>query len=271
MYQPYPAPGFGDHEAVQHLLQLAGDGASVPQARGLIDDHVDAGSFLLPGQHLDGGVGVRQRGRLRCCDHQHHRGQRHGKQHHVRNARAGIQQHHVVVRNQAADNAQEIVTHFRRKARIFHHAGAGQQHRETTRCTDDRLLQFGLAGEHVMQCDLGIKVQHHVQVGQPEIGIQYQHALPAFGQRGRQVGRDKSLADTAFATGDGNYLAERAQRYRGRHRFVGGGIRCIGHQFTPRTALAAGSTATRSIQAGSPMDKWPNKRFFSSALTAMTG
>ena len=37
----------------------------------------------------------------------------------------------------------------------------------------DRVLERALAGEDIVQRDLGVQVQHHVQVGQPEVGVEH--------------------------------------------------------------------------------------------------
>ena len=61
----------GGHKAVEHLLELAGDGTAVAGALGLVDDQAHLLALLLQRQHLDGGVGVGQRGGLGRGHDQH--------------------------------------------------------------------------------------------------------------------------------------------------------------------------------------------------------
>ena len=188
MDQAHGAARLGADEAVEHLLQLAGNGPPVARTRCLVDDHAHVLALLLHGQHLDGGVGVCQRGGLWRCHDQHFGSQRYGKEHHIGNASAGVQQHHVVLGRQRLDDAQELVAHLGGKARVLDHARARQQHRKPARGFDDGVFQSCLAREHVVQRDLGVQVEHHVQVGEAEVSIQYQHALASAGQRRREVG-----------------------------------------------------------------------------------
>ena len=47
---------------------------------------------------------------------------------------------------------------------------------KAARGRDDSFLQRSLAGKDVMQRDLGIEVEHHIQIGQPKVCIQHQNA-----------------------------------------------------------------------------------------------
>jgi hypothetical protein len=176
-------------------------------------------ALLLGGQHLDGGVGIGQRGGLGRGHDQHFGGQRHGEQHHVGDAGAGVEQHHVVAGRQCVDHMHQLVADFRGQAGIFHHARAGQQHREAAGRGDHRFFQRGLAGEHIVQRDLGVEVQHHVQIGQAQVGIQHQHAQAMAGEGCSQVGGDKGFPDAALAAGDGNDV--RANHAKKVHAWTG--------------------------------------------------
>jgi hypothetical protein len=96
--------------------------------------------------------------------------------------------------------------------RILHHARAGQQHREAAGRGDHRFVQRGLAGEHIVQRDLGVEVQHHVQIGQAQVGVQHQHAQAMAGEGCSQVGGDKGFPDAALAAGDGNDVPRTTRR-----------------------------------------------------------
>jgi hypothetical protein len=89
-------------------------------------------------------------------------------------------------------------------------------------CRDDRILERGLAGEHVVQRDLGHEVQHDVEVRKAEVGVQHEHALAATRQGGGQVGRQKGLADPALAARHREHA-----RAMGLGRRIGGGS-CVG-------------------------------------------
>ena len=175
-----------------------------PSAADLVDHQLDHAPVLLAGQHLDRGVGIGQRGRFGRRDDQHIVGERHGVQHHVRDAGAGVEQDAVVARRHRLDHVQQLVAHLGRQARILDQAGAGEQHVETARRGQQCLVQRRLAGEDVVQRRLRVEVQHHVEVGEAEVGIEHQHAFTAARQGRREVGRDEGLAHATLAAGDGN-------------------------------------------------------------------
>ena len=80
--------------------------------------------------------------------------------------------------------------------------GAGQQHLEVAGRGQKRLVERALPGEDIMQRAPGLQVQHHVEVGQTEVGIDHQHPLAPAGQRGGEIGGQHRLADAALAAGD---------------------------------------------------------------------
>jgi len=55
-----------------------------------------------------------------------------------------------------------------------------------------------------VQGDLGIEVEHNVEVGQAEVGVEHQHTAAGAGQGCRQIGRDEGLAHATLAAGDGH-------------------------------------------------------------------
>ena len=171
-------------------------------AMGLVDHQHHRGAALLHAQHLDGGVGVGQRGRLRRGDDDRLVGHRDRVEHHVGDARAGVDQHPVVVRAHRVDQSRELLAHRRRQPRVLDQAGAGQQHLEVAGRGQKRLVERALPGEDIMQRAPGLQVQHHVEVGQTEVGIDHQHPLAPAGQRGGEIGGQHRLADAALAAGD---------------------------------------------------------------------
>ena len=190
-------------EALQHLLQLAADQLALARPVGLVQDEPHLAALLLRRQDLDGGVRVRERGRFRRRDNQHVMRHRDGEQHHVGDARAGVQQHVVEARPHHLEDVQQLVPHVGREPRILHHARARQQHMEAAGRRQDGLVQGAALGEDVVQRELGMQVQHHIEIGQAEVGVQHQHALAARGQGRRQVGGDEGLAHAALAARDG--------------------------------------------------------------------
>jgi hypothetical protein len=193
----------GADEAVDHLLQLAADDAALAGLADLVDQHADVAPVLRGGQHLDGGVGVGQRGRLGRGHDQHLVGQRHRVENDVRDPGARIEQDAVEARHHLAHDFDELLAHLGRQARVFDHPRAGQQDREAARCLEDGLVQGALAGEDVVQRDLGKQVQHDVEVGQAQVGVEHQHLLALARERRGQVGRQEGLADAALAARDG--------------------------------------------------------------------
>jgi hypothetical protein len=55
------------------------------------------------------------------------------------------------------------------------------------------ILQRGAAREHIVQRDLGVEVEHHVQIGQAEVGVQHQHVEAMTRQSRSQIGGDEVL------------------------------------------------------------------------------
>ena len=188
--------------AVDHLLQLRGHRPAFTGLLHLVDQQAHRPRRLGGGQHLHRGVGIGQRRGLGRGHDQHLVGQRDGEQHHVGDARAGVEQHLVEARAHLGDDVEQLVAYFGRHARVLHQARSGQQHREATGRRLHRFVERGTAGEHVVQRDPGGQVQHHVEVGQAQVGIEHQHALAGTGQRGGQVGGHEGLADAALAAGD---------------------------------------------------------------------
>ena len=217
-------------------------------------------ALLQRRQHLDRRVGIGHRGRLGRDDDQHVVGERDRVQHHVGDAGAGVEQDPVEARRELLDDVGELVAHLRRQARILDQPGAGEQHREAAGRRQDRVLERRLAGEHVVQRDLGKQVEHHVEVGQAEVGVEHQHALAALGQRRREVGRDEGLADAALAAGHRQIFPWRSW--------------CPHACGSRRGAAPEGASTTWAARRRAHSNSWncevPNSRPFSSGLTSET-
>ena len=99
MQKPHPTPRLHAHEPIQYLLQLCGNGTPITLACGLIDEQSYLLALLLPG------LCDHQRSGLWGGYYQYLGGERHCEKNHVGNARTRIQYHHVVVRNQAREDA----------------------------------------------------------------------------------------------------------------------------------------------------------------------
>ena len=86
------------------------------------------------------------------------------------------------MRRQAVHDAKKVVAHLGAQPRVLDHARTCQQHGEAAGGADDRFFELGFTGEHIVQREFGVEIEHHVQVGQPEVGVKHQHAVATFGQ-----------------------------------------------------------------------------------------
>ncbi len=191
-------------EAVQNLLELARDRPAVARARGLVHDQAHVLALLLRRQHLDRRIRVRQGGGLGRGHDEHFRGERDGEQHHVGDAGAGVEQEHVVARRERLDDVEELAAHLGGEPRILDHARPGEHDGKPAGRLDHGVVQFRLADEDVVQRDLGMQVQDHVQVREAEIRVEHEHAVAAPGEGCGEVGGNEGLAHASLAAGDGN-------------------------------------------------------------------
>ena len=106
---------------------------------------------------------------------------------------------------------------------------AGEQHLEAQRPVEQDLLQAGFAVEDVAQRLLRVQPEHHVDVGQPEVGVEQQHARARLAESEAQVHGDQRLADAALAPGHGDHAAVvRAAANVAQLALRGGGPEAVG-------------------------------------------
>ena len=118
----------------------------------------------------------------------------------------GIHHQHFDPVIQVAEGPDDPGVFGLRQVRHVLHAGGGRHDLQAVRSGDDGVLERAFALDHVAQVEPGVQPEYHVDIGQPQVGID-QHDVPALGRdRYRQIGRHRGFADAALAAGDGDHL-----------------------------------------------------------------
>ena len=190
------------------------DGTAVAGSRHLVDHQAEFESVLLRGQHLDGRVGVGQRGGLGRRDDEHLVGQGHRMQHHVRDARAGIEDDDVEARTHLLDDRLQLVAHVRREPRILDQPGAGQYLVERLHRTHPSLHPGCLLARQQRarrpNLQAGLLAEPQQRTGQILRGnvIDAQRTVRRAGRVGRAGMHDRSQTEQRQQTGTGQQAGQ---------------------------------------------------------------
>ena len=164
-------------------------------------------------EKLDDRVGVRERCRL-VADHDQHLMGRPGEaDHRIRDPRCGIDDERVEVHAQVTERLDEPrMLGLRQSGHLLDARGAGNDPDSTGALHHDLRL-LALAADNVREVVGRVQAEHHVAVGEAEIGVEQHDAPLELGQRDGEVDRDIGLADPALAAGDGDD-ADGARRHQ---------------------------------------------------------
>ena len=166
-----------------------------------VGQDVETADAVLPVQQLDQGVGIGHRGGLVADHHDHLLGGLGETDHAVGDARRRIHQQHVQVVTELTEGANQHPMLRRRELRHTLDPGRRGDDFQTLGSGHDDLLQPPLPREYVGEVVTGADPQHHIHVGQPQIGIHQHHPLAQLPHRQGEVDRNVGLSHTSLASG----------------------------------------------------------------------
>ena len=206
-------------------LRHAGEALEGGLGVGRAGRHVDRDQELAPpvarGEDLHERVGVGERGRLGRDHDQRVGGGRREVEDVGRDAGRRVHQQDVERVLEAVDLGEQAELLVRAEARQLLEAARGRDDADARRPVDDDVLEPPFAADHVAQAERGREPEEHVEVGEPEVGVEHADPESPARQGHRQIGGEVGLADAALAARDGDHVRS-AGRARGE---VDGGLR----------------------------------------------